>query len=203
MWFPYKYLIGVLSSIFVVRGQNIYGDGLVAPTSPLIPFLQNMTNTTFSNYAVIGSKISQGWVTSIPEQYLLNRDPVPDYVIFNGGGNDMQPFRKDCEQGNAVCYSTLNTLVLLLYAFIEQMRFDGVKSIIYVGPLTYPHLASAVDQAYSVVENICKAKDACFVVDLRAANITLSWDGVHPTKTGYKRMAAGISNVLHKNGIIH
>lgn len=173
----------ILSSISY--SQKIFGDGILSSSTPIQKYLESFSNQTFENYAVIGAKLQPGWVTSIPTQYENNNIPTPSFLLFNGGGNDMFPLEKNCIQSDTVCFASLDDLALILKRLIIKMKKNGVNKIYYLGPIKYPQVYKAVDYAYNKMNDVCKKKDNCILIDLR----DLQWDHIHPTNDGYKIIA--------------
>jgi hypothetical protein len=65
----------------------MFGDSILASSTPIQKDLENHIHKSLKNYATIGSSLQDGWVISIPEQYNKNKLPILKTIIMDGGGN--------------------------------------------------------------------------------------------------------------------
>lgn len=186
----------------VLALNNIYGDSILSSTTPIEKDLSKLYNTSFNNYATIGSGMQSGWVDSIPQQYLQHKSVIPTNVIMDGGGNDVFSIRLDCMMFNDICRSNIDHICTLAGDLINYMKKDGVKNIIYVGFYYNSDLNKAIDYGSNKLSKICLIKNQCYFVDLRNISVPTSWDGIHPTEEGYHLISKSIQNSI-KNHHIH
>ena len=83
----------------IVSSQKMFGDSILASSTPIQKDLENHIHKSLKNYATIGSSLQDGWVISIPEQYNKNKLPIPKTIIMDGGGNDVFSIRWESTVG--------------------------------------------------------------------------------------------------------
>lgn len=68
-----------------------------------------------------------GWTKSIPAQWRedVAKTPPPTTVIMNGGGNDVNSVRGDCEVFNGNCLRQINDAAAIGAKLLQQMHDDG------------------------------------------------------------------------------
>ena len=196
-----KRLIFLLVTPIVLAINNIYGDSILAPGSPIIHDISKIYNTSFNNYAIIGSAMQSGWVKSIPQQYIQHQFPVPTNVIMNGGGNDVYSMTHDCMEFNDVCRINIDHVSTLASHMISEMRKDGVQNIIYVGFYNNSTLNTAIHYGSNKLLEVCKPKYHCYFVDLRYLYVPTTIDNIHPNLQGYNVILKAIQQTIQKYNI--
>jgi len=184
--------------MMIAAAVNIYGDSLLAPSSsPITHDLSKIyNNTDFNNYALIGSKMTSGWVKSIPEQYLQHHQPIPKSVIMNGGGGDVFSMKKDCVIFNNKCRVNINHISVLIHDMFSLMTKNGVKNIIYLGYYHNGDLNKAVDYGSEKILEVCNPINNCYFVDLRNVSISTTIDNIYPDKHGYHMIIKAIQQTI-------
>lgn len=184
--------------IMIAAAVNIYGDSLLAPSSSSIIYELSRTynNTDFNNYALIGSKMTSGWVESIPEQFLQHHIPIPKSVIMNGGGGDVFTMKKDCVILNNKCRANINHITVLIHDMFSLMKKKGVKNIIYLGYYHNGDLNKAVDYGSDKMMEFCNPIYHCYFVDLRNLSISTTIDNIYPDKHGYHMIIKAIQQTI-------
>lgn len=202
MW-TWMYMTMSLVSVFVGGDADrtrtiIIGDSILASNTPIQKDLETLSGHSIQNYAKIGAGVQKGWVISIPEQYASYRGTdVPTTVLMDGGGNDVNGFRYDCEAFNDRCREGIDRVVHLLDDLFQTMKRDGVKHILYVGFYYVGRLKNAVDYGIQQVQKVCRPGTGCYVVDLRNITVQVGWDGMHPITDSYHDIAQEIWKAKH------
>lgn len=171
---------------------KMFGDSILASNTPIQTDLERYGQIVIDNYARIGAGLQPGWVISIPEQYQQNKYPIPSTIIVDGGGNDVNGFKYDCEAFNDNCRNSIDRLVVILKDLFETMRKDGVENIIYIGFYYLGRLNNSIDYATDKIQQVCKPTDHCYHIDLRNITVHTGWDGVHPVTSSYHDIATEI-----------
>ena len=195
-----KLFITVLCSVYADNNM-ILGDIILSSSSPIDNKLSQKWNTTFNNFATIGSGIIDGWVISIPRQYELHKDTQPNNIIMNGGGKDILTMKWDCLLFNEKCKNTIDYMGELLQKLFNDMKNNSVENIIYIGQYYNNGLFTAIDYYTNIVQNICHEKNNCYYIDLHNIYIPTNWDGVRPIDEGYDFITNEISQVITKYNI--
>lgn len=178
------------------------GDSILASNTPIQTDLETLSGNTFRNYAKIGAGLQDGWVMSIPEQYERYRgDVVPTTILMDGGGNDVNGVRSDCERFNDRCQATIDRLVSILDTLFQTMRKDGIKNIMYLGFYYVGRLHDTIDYGIEKIQTVCRPKDGCYVVDLRNLTVQVGWDGMHPVEHSYHDIARKIWEAKEQHDI--
>lgn len=105
---------------------HIFGDSILADNTPIQVDLQKYAPAAqFENFAKIGAGMRDGWAESIPSIYNIHKTPVPDVVILDGGGNDVNSVRQKCLAFSQTCKDTIDDVVTKVENLLGQMRDDG------------------------------------------------------------------------------
>lgn len=180
---------------------KIFGDSILASNTPIQQDLEIWSGIKMENFATIGSGLQSGWVKSIPEQYYENNQPVPDIILMDGGGNDINSVRSQCISFTESCQQTVNHLVDIVKNLMIQMRKDGVKKIIYTGFYYIPEFKQVIDYGVDTLQEVCHLKDSCYFVDLRNVSVKLGWDGMHPITESYHDISKEIWKIMKQENI--
>jgi len=179
-------------SVCYANSMKIFGDSILVSDSPIQKDLETWSGVQMQNYATVGAGLQPGWVISIPEEYERNRDPVPETILMDGGGNDINSARSECTSFSKSCQETVDKLVNIADDLITRMRNDGVQNIIYNGFYYIPEFRQVIDYGTEEIKKVCRIEKRCFFVDLRNITIERGWDGMHPVTQGYHDIAKEI-----------
>lgn len=192
--YPRLVLFSLLYSCLHHYGCHSYqtmmiGDSILASNTPVQDMLQTFSETVFFNTATIGSSIQDGWKISIPSQYMQYRTDDVTTIIMDGGGNDVNSQRSECERFSSGCIEMIDRIVVILQNLFDTMRRDGVHSILYCGFYYIPGLERAVDYGTEEIKKVCIAEEGCYFTDLRNLTVSLGWDGMHPVENSFRDIA--------------
>lgn len=193
-FFFYLIQITFLGGVFA-SNTKLFGDSILASNTPIIKDLEEWAGVEIQDYATIGAGLLDGWVTSIPTQYEKNKYPIPSTIIMDGGGNDINSVRSECQAFTNSCIETVNRLVGIAKDLLATMRKDGVKDIIYSGFYYIPGFERVIDYGVTQLQTVCLPKEHCYFVDLRNVSVHVGWDGMHPLTESYHDIAKEIWNV--------
>jgi lysophospholipase L1-like esterase len=189
---------------------QIFGDSILVSDSPIQSDLEKLSGIHIKNYATVGAGMKDGWVKSIPSQYFENKETygVPLTIIMDGGGNDVNSVRSECQQFSEACRNTIDDVVTILQQLWKQMASDGVAHILYVGMYYISGFRQAVDYGAEEIQRACHDHDislgknlTCYFVDLRNVSIQVGWDGMHPMTQGYHDIASEIWKVKEEHNV--
>lgn len=162
--------------------------------------------TSYRHYAVAGTKLLD---EVIPNQYEMAKAINPDIktVIMTAGGNDIiLNGYNPCTTppASAACIERLDAIAERSVELWTEMASDGVQDVIYIqysrGGLTNePGVTYANTQG---IINDCKKIPICNYIDSDTLmNKDLMADGVHPTMGACDKLAAGIIDLMDKEGM--
>lgn len=117
------------------------GDSIFALSGDIEKSLYALSGETFKSYAVSGSEMTGGFVTTVPQQWANAKSQATPAgiktVIMNGGGNDvLVSGQLQCSGStvSATCKQLLQDEVWgPMKKMIDDMKSFGVDHIIYVG----------------------------------------------------------------------
>jgi len=170
----------------------VFGDSILASESPIVKDLETWSGVEMENYAKVGSSLQDGWVISIPQQYREHRDPVPKTIFLDGGGNDVNSVRSECQAFSEACVNTVDKVVVLVDHLLTDMREDGVENVIYSGFYHIPGFEKVIDYGTEELKKVCVVEKGCYFTDLRNVTVSLGWDGMHPVTESYHDIAKEI-----------
>jgi hypothetical protein len=176
--------------------NNIYGDSILSPQSPIEDNLSKIYNTSFNNYAIMGSAMDSVYMTSIPQQYNKHQIPVPKNVIMNGGGRDVFSMKSDCLKFDRKCRLNIEHVAVVVRNLLKHMITDGIQNIIYVGYYYNNHLDKAIDYGCNQLAELCIPTNHCYFVDVRNLTIPTVFDGIHPNDKGYDLITNAIKKTI-------
>ncbi|HYX32907.1 MAG TPA: SGNH/GDSL hydrolase family protein [Oligoflexus sp.] len=171
----------------------IIGDSIFALNGVINSELEEISSLDIDSYARNGAIMS-----GIVRQYQQARaNGIARTVIMNGGGNDVLANMGNCRAFNQTCINVIEKATSQGLDLVNQMEADGVERIFFLGYYYTTSLASglekAVDYAMSRAATLCENTTVrCEVVDTRdimQGSGNLSWDGIHPSRTGSIKMA--------------
>jgi lysophospholipase L1-like esterase len=183
----------------------IIGDSIFALNGVINSELEKISSKDIDSYARNGAVMS-----GVVRQYQQSREyGIARTVIMNGGGNDVLANMRDCRTLNQACVDVIENAISRGMDLVDQMEADGVESIYFLGYYYTTTFASgldkAVDYAMSRVPAICaRTTLRCEVVDTRGAmqgTGNISWDGIHPSRSGSIKMAQLLWERMQANGI--
>lgn len=198
------YSLVYLFSIFNICQSKVLmiGDSLLASNTPIENLLSNSLNVTFSNKALIGAGVGDGWILNIPMQYTLNKNKEFTNVIMDGGGNDVLSNENECKEFTNKCKNKIDEITEKLEFLFETMNNDGIKNLIYLGFYYIKNLNKAIDYGSTQIIEICSRSQLnCYFCDARNLSFPLSYDGVHPSNNGYQKLAELIKNTIINNNV--
>lgn len=180
---------------------SMYGDSILASNTPIQRDLETFGHIQIRNFAKIGAGMRDGWVQSIPSLYEENKDPVPNTIILDGGGNDVNAVRQDCLEMTQTCNDTIAQIADLVDSLMRQMKRDGVRNIVYVGFYYVNGFERAVDHGNEKIQTFCSWANHCYFVDLRPVPVRVGWDGMHPVETSYHDISREIWQTMVQHNV--
>ncbi|WP_176736429.1 SGNH/GDSL hydrolase family protein [Oligoflexus tunisiensis] len=193
------------SENLVANETIIIGDSIFALNGVINSELESLSSKDIDSYARNGAVMS-----GIVRQYQQSREAgIARTVIMNGGGNDVLSNMGACRAFNQTCIGVIEKAISQGMDLVAQMEEDGVESVFFLGYYYTTTFASgleeAVDYAMSRVPAICASTTLrCEVIDTREAMQgagNISWDGIHPSRTGSIKMARLLWERMQANGI--
>jgi hypothetical protein len=199
------------------KGHQIVmlGDSYPALSGELGKHLQELATVAealapgdaYRTYYVSGTGMVLGLQPSIPAQFTeaITADPDIEYVIMDGGGNDVLLGNSSCittqpPPASASCVKTVADAVAAATKLLADMKTAGVKKVVYY---FYPHLPTlgkpyvndTLDYAFPLVKAVCdEAPIPCTFVDSRPVfeghPEYIGPDGIHPTTAGSDVLAS-------------
>jgi lysophospholipase L1-like esterase len=172
--------------------------------SPIKENLETWCNCKIDNYAITGSSLEDGWVSSIPSQYNDIKKLNPKTIIMDGGGNDIFSNKNKCLTLGDDCKLLVNKIVDIAKSLLNEIGNNGVHNIIYLGFYYLQNLNEVIDYGTEKLSDVCNKLNNtnCYFSDPRNITMPLSWDGVHPTNEGFKLLANNIWNTIQDNDIM-
>lgn len=191
--FLIRIALSVLWMRIVVQAETaVFGDSILASNTPIVGDLETWSGVRMRNHATIGAGFQPGWVESIPQQYDRFRLPIPETILMDGGGNDVNSVRTECLSFTTVCQQTVDRVVGIIKNLLSNMRGDGVRTIVYSGFYHIPGFDQTIAYAYERMAEVCRVDEGCYFIDLRNVTVHLGWDGMHPVTESYHDIARAI-----------
>ena len=189
MYFPFLCTLCTIFQMVSSSQTKIFGDSILASNTPIVGDFEKWSNVSIEDYATIGSSLQEGWKISIPAQYEQNRDPVPQTILMDGGGNDVNSIRSECQVLSESCVAMIDRILVILHDLLKTMREDGVEYILYSGFYYIPGLERVVDYGSDEIKKVCLVEQRCYFTDLRNLTVQVGWDGMHPVESSYHDIA--------------
>jgi lysophospholipase L1-like esterase len=191
-------LLTVTQSKVAIIGDSMFSE------SPVQSYLENWSGCKISNYAITGASLQDGWVESIPSQYVDIENQNFSTIIMDGGGNDVMSKLSECQEFNENCKLMINYIVNIAESLINKMGRNNVTDVIYLGFYYIKNLNKVIDYGTEKLVNMCEKINTtnCYFSDPRNITMPVGWDGVHPTNEGYELLAHRIWDTKLDNDII-
>jgi hypothetical protein len=193
------------------------GDSIFALSGEESDYLHSWSGQTFRRYAVSGAEIAGGILApDVGSQYATAKSDNSNIktIIMDGGGNDIlipaamfDPYNCKVDwwewgRLSSKCKRLINDVYVDTVNVLNQMGRDGVDNIIFQGYYTpkfgligTTKLKKAVDygdyKLAQAVNNATAANNYRVFLDPRPyfSNSDIIIDGIHPTKSGSKKLA--------------
>ncbi len=190
-------LLFFISSFCLGNEIHIFGDSVFDTQDRGIHReLQSLTGTQITDHSKSGT-----WMNEIRDSYLRYRDDDDlKIVVIDGGGNDM--LGSNCRGFSEECKMAIDNAIIIIANLFKTMEEDGVEQIIYLGGYYFSGWQagynSVVDYSFEQLTPVCD-EVSCTLIDPREDfkdTSHISWDGIHPSGKGVRRLAELIYEAL-------
>ncbi len=166
--------------------------------------LVRLSGQPYRTYGIPGTRLLDG---AIPRQYASAKRANPDIktAVMTGGGNDILLTSAGNDRGTAGpnTRAQIDKIAARLVELWAEMGADGVKDIVYI-EYSRGGGEAGIEYATGKIKPLCEAVTParCHWVDSDIYIMSmLAADGIHPSSSGYNKIAAGVIELMEKEGM--